>query len=381
LNPAQTYTGSTWTSFSGTVVATASTMTIWLDGQTGGTGVNKAECFDLVAVTCVAEEIPPAIVQQPTDQNVPAGGTATFTILASGSDPLSYQWQKNSVNLSNGGDYSGVTSNTLAIANVDAGDVASYRCVVTNAFGTTNSSAAALTIITPNPCLAVVNSDFEGGFSLAGGGYIANNWTEWEATAGVAIGYDETSIVHGGAHSQRIRISSTGATSGGVYQRVPVTVGTAYSVSVWMYADNPLTACSLGVDPAGGTNASSGVIWSSVSTNVAWVQKTWTGNATANYLTVFYRVSSPDSVKRNGYFDDGTPGGTSGAMQLQVQPNGNALTLTWPECPAAHLERAGSLSVPMSWATVTNQVSVNEGQKSVTVSPAESAGFFRLVLE
>ena len=29
-------------------------MTLWLDGQTGGTGLNKAECFDEVTVSCVA---------------------------------------------------------------------------------------------------------------------------------------------------------------------------------------------------------------------------------------------------------------------------------------------------------------------------------------
>ena len=53
LNPPQTYTGSSWTAFSGTVVATGTNMTVWLDGQTGSTGLNKAECFDSVTVTCV----------------------------------------------------------------------------------------------------------------------------------------------------------------------------------------------------------------------------------------------------------------------------------------------------------------------------------------
>ena len=51
LNPPQTYTGNTWTPFSGTVVATGTSMTLWLDGQSSGTG-NKAECFDAITVTC-----------------------------------------------------------------------------------------------------------------------------------------------------------------------------------------------------------------------------------------------------------------------------------------------------------------------------------------
>jgi hypothetical protein len=481
LNPVADYGSTTnWAAFSGTVVATGTNMTLWLDGRTIGGTSAKVGCFDSVTMTCVAAAVGPGIVQQPSSQSIGTGGTANFTILANGSEPLNYRWQKNSTNLNNGGHYSGVTTttltitstdatdaasyrcvvtnaygstntgsatltvtnantppaivqqpsaqnvaaggttsftvlasgseplsyqwqksvvsgqwsvvpqgghysgattNTLTITSVDSSDAANYRCVVTNAYGVTNSSAATLTIITPNACLGLLNADFEGGFSLAGGGYIATNWTEWESVTGMVIGYDETTIVHGGSHAQRIRVSSTSAASGGVYQRVPVTAGNAYTVSVWLYADDPLTVCSLGVDPAGGTNASSGVTWSSGSSSAAWVQKTWTGNATANYLTVYYRVSSPDTVKRNGYFDDGTPGASSGAQQLQVAGNGDGVTLSWSECPAAHLERAESLVVPMSWSAVTNQVSTFGGQQTVTLTPSGTAGYFRLVVE
>jgi hypothetical protein len=150
---------------------------------------------------------------------------------------------------------------------------------------------------------------------------------------------------------------------------------------VWIYADTALTSCYLGVDPAGGTDANSGVVWSLATTNVAWVQKTWTGIATANYLTVFYKVATPDNVKRNGYFDDATPGTSSGLLQLFAYRDGNLLTLTWPECPSAHLEQASSLATPMSWTAATNQVSIAGGQKRVTLTPTENTGFFRLVVE
>lgn len=58
LNPPQVYSGPDWTPFSGTVVATDTNMTLWLDGQTGGTGQNKAQCFDAVTVTCLAPPTP-----------------------------------------------------------------------------------------------------------------------------------------------------------------------------------------------------------------------------------------------------------------------------------------------------------------------------------
>lgn len=53
LNPPQTYAGNTWVPFSGIVKATGASMTLWLDGQTTGTGLNKAQCFDAVTVTCL----------------------------------------------------------------------------------------------------------------------------------------------------------------------------------------------------------------------------------------------------------------------------------------------------------------------------------------
>ena len=90
----------------------------------------------------------PTITQQPANQFVGPGGSASFTVLASGSSPLSYRWQKNQANLSDGGHYSGSTTNTLTISNVDSNDAASYRCVVTNAYGSATSSPATLTLVT-----------------------------------------------------------------------------------------------------------------------------------------------------------------------------------------------------------------------------------------
>jgi hypothetical protein len=383
LNPPQSHLGDSWIPFAGTVVATGTTMTLWLDGQTSGSSQNKAECFDSVTVTCAGATVAPSIVQEPSDRIVSPGGSTSFTVLATGSDPLSYQWQKDNVIVTNDGHYFGSTTETLEINEAANSDAGSYRCVVTNAYGSTNSSPVTLTVGTISyPCLNITNPDFESGFDLAGGGYIANGWTEWESDAGVVIGYDEATTLHGGARSQRIRLSGgASGSSGGVYQRVPVTAGQPYSVSVWTYAGDALTACSLGVDPAGGTNAASGVTWSPASTNVAWVQKTVTGTVPVDYITVYYRVKTSDNVKRNGYFDDAAPAGPNGPLQLAAERNGNALTLMWPECPGARLERVDSLSGSPGWTTVTNEVSVTGGQKSVTFTPTESAAFFRLVVE
>lgn len=331
-------------------------------------------------LTITNADLPPAIVQSPVNQTVPLGGTALFSVLASGAPPLGYQWQKDAAPLADGGRISGAATASLTIQNAQFDDAGAYRCIVTNAYGAATSAVAALTVVLPNPCPAISNANFESGFSLAGGGYIANGWTEWEADPGAVIGYDETALVRSGAHSQRIRVSGgTNGSSGGVFQRVSVTPGLAYAVSFWMLAGDPLTACSLGVDPTGGTNAlASAVEWSPPSTDTNWTLHTWTGVAAVNHLTIFLKVATSDNTRRNGYFDDGPSPAT---LRLEAHRNGDFITLRWPECPPARLEWTPALTPPVIWSAVTNPVALTDGLKQVALPLSSSAGFFRLVGE
>lgn len=379
LDPPQMFSTNAWTPFIGTVVATGTNMTLWLDGQTHGNGLNRVVAFDAITVTCLVTASPPSILEHPFNQTVFPGGNASFSVAATGLEPLAYRWQKNGLSLSDGGHYSGALTPTLNITGADSSDVATYRCVVTNAYGSVTSGPATLTLITNLFCLDPVNGDFESGFHLQGGGFIGNGWIEWEAEPGVITGYDETGLVRSGAHAQRIRVSGgTNGSAGGVYQRVPVTPGQAYLVSVWMYAGDNLTSCSLGVDPNGGTNANVGVQWSAGSTNVAWEQRTWLGAAQGNFLTVFYRVATSDNVRRNGYFDDGSPG--LAPLHLSAAHSSEGLILSWPQCPAARLERASTLTPP-DWNTLTNPPIFTNGRKSVAVPLTGNEGYFRLVRE
>jgi hypothetical protein len=90
--------------------------------------------------------LPPSMLTHPADQNVCSGNTAEFTVAAVGQS-LSYQWQKDGLALSEGGHYSGVTSDTLTISNADSNDAADYRCAVSNPGGSAVSDSATLTIL------------------------------------------------------------------------------------------------------------------------------------------------------------------------------------------------------------------------------------------
>ena len=85
--------------------------------------------------------VPPTILSQPVSATILAGSNVTFTVVASGTPPLTYQWQKN------GGNISGATTATLTLANVSAADTASYAVVVGNATTSVTSSSATLTVL------------------------------------------------------------------------------------------------------------------------------------------------------------------------------------------------------------------------------------------
>jgi|GEM_PF-372783 len=88
----------------------------------------------------------PIISQSPQPTNVCAGGTALFSVTATGTGPFTYQWQTNNASLNNGGAYSGVTTHVLTVTPASPGTAADYRCLISNASGTSTSAVAALTV-------------------------------------------------------------------------------------------------------------------------------------------------------------------------------------------------------------------------------------------
>jgi hypothetical protein len=95
------------------------------------------------AVVDVRPANPPIITQDPQSATRYAGGSVTFTGAATGSQPITYQWQRN------GSDVSGANSATLTLNNVQAANAGDYRLIAANALGRATSAVATLTVITP----------------------------------------------------------------------------------------------------------------------------------------------------------------------------------------------------------------------------------------
>lgn len=82
--------------------------------------------------------IVPAITLQPLAQTVHEGNSFQFSIAATGTPTLVYQWQRDGVNVG--------TGTTFSVASAAWSDRGVYRCIVSNGAGTTISKAVALTV-------------------------------------------------------------------------------------------------------------------------------------------------------------------------------------------------------------------------------------------
>jgi hypothetical protein len=110
----------------------------------------------LFTITSVCEQV--AIINQPSDKSIcVSSGNTSFTVTATGSPPLTYQWQMNNAgewtNVSNnnpsGAFYSNVTTSTLGVKGINSAGSYQYRCHITNcSYGAITSDVATLTVRT-----------------------------------------------------------------------------------------------------------------------------------------------------------------------------------------------------------------------------------------
>lgn len=118
-----------------------------------------------------------AITAQPQAQAVDEDDPAEFSITATGTETLAYQWQVSTnggadwTNVTDGGIYSGATTNTLAISEAAEGmNDYQYRCIVSNACSEATSDAALLEVEPAFEARLLLVGGGGGGASGGGGG-------------------------------------------------------------------------------------------------------------------------------------------------------------------------------------------------------------------
>ncbi|MBC7918736.1 MAG: hypothetical protein H7Y28_13085 [Rhodoferax sp.] len=102
---------------------------------------NSAGTASSQAVVLTVNAVPPTISTQPQSASADDGATATFSVVAAGSSPLTYQWLKNNVAIASATNASYTTAD-LALTD----DRSQYSVIVSNAAGSITSSVAAATV-------------------------------------------------------------------------------------------------------------------------------------------------------------------------------------------------------------------------------------------
>lgn len=118
-------------------------------GPTGSRDMYGIDNVELTWSVVPPSTEPPSIVNHPRSCTNLAGSTAVFAVEAAGATPLYYQWQKDGVELADGGNIVGARTPTLRVSSVLASDAGGYAVVVTNAYGRATSAVARLTVIDP----------------------------------------------------------------------------------------------------------------------------------------------------------------------------------------------------------------------------------------
>jgi chitodextrinase len=142
--------GASCTTF--TQIATPATTTFSNTGLTAGTSYNYrvrandaagnlSSYSNVASATTTATPVKPAITQQPASKTVTVGQTATFTVVASGTAPFTYQWAKGGTAISNA---TASSYTTPATTTADNGSL--FSVVVTNSAGSATSTSATLTV-------------------------------------------------------------------------------------------------------------------------------------------------------------------------------------------------------------------------------------------
>lgn len=118
-------------------------------------GTSFADVYTVPVIT------PPSITQQPANTSAVEGGVATFVAVASGTGPLSYQWKFDDNPIL------GATNKTLTLTGLTTNGAGQYSVTITNVVGSTDSTAATLTVLQPNASgtLSLVQYNVKGNFA------------------------------------------------------------------------------------------------------------------------------------------------------------------------------------------------------------------------
>ena len=361
-------TSASYTTPAETTADTGAQFTVVVTNSVGNATSNAA------ILTVNPAPVAPSITTQPTSQTITAGQTATFSVTASGTAPLSYQWQKN------GAAISGATSasyTTPAETTADTG--AQFTIVVTNSVGNATSNAAILTVnpapvapsITTQPASQTVTAGQTATFSVTASG-----------TAPLSYQWQKNGAAISGATAASYTTPAETTADTGAQFTVVVTnsVGNATSNAAILTVNPAPVAPSITTQPASQTvTAGQTATFSVTASGTAPLSYQWRKNgsaisgATAASYTTPAETTADNGAQFTVVVTNSAGNATSNVAILTVNPAPVAPSITTQ--PASQTVTAGQTATFSVTASGTAPLSYQWEKNGAAISGATSASY------
>jgi hypothetical protein len=302
-------TSSSYTTPAETTADNGAQFTVVLSNNVGNLSSNAA------ILTVTPAPVAPTITTQPASRTITLGQTATFSVIASGTSPLSYQWNKNGTAIS------GATSSTYVTpATIGSDNGAQFTVTVSNSAGTVTSNPAILTVNTPpsitsQPASQTLIAGQTATFSAAATG-----------TAPLSYQWQKNGTPIGGANSASYTTGATTTSDNGA-QFIVVVSNTAGSIT-----SSPATLT---------VNAATYLI----SASPASLSFGNINTGTSSTLTVTLTNSGNSSVTISNVSVSGAGFNATGVSTGTILTSGQTATLNVTFAPAAAGNVTGNIAV------------------------------------
>ena len=304
----------------------------------------------------------PSITTQLVSQTVAAGQTATFSVTAAGTAPLTYQWNKN------GAAISGATSasyTTPATAASDNG--ASFTVIVTGTSGSVTSNAATLTVngpptITAQPASKTVAAGQTAAFSVTavGTGTLTYQWKKGGTAIGGATSPSYTTPATAtGDNGTQFTVTVTNSVGNTTSNAATLTVNAAATL-ILNASQTSLNFSSVNI----GSNSILPVVFTNGGNSDVTVSNvTMTGAGyTANGVSSGQIVKSGQTATLNVTFTPSATGSLPGTVKVTSNATNSPVSITLSGTgiqPVSH-------SVTLTWTASTSAVSGYNVYRSTT---------------
>ncbi len=194
-------------------------------------------CLTLSVFIAALNGQAPVITQHPTPQSVLRGGTATFTVAATGAAPLTYQWFRNGVAIS------GATGSSLTVNGVQVADAGYYSVTVSNAQGSAQSylSNRTMAVVRYHSVYLKTNGEM---MSMGGNRYGELGWGNTsDANFYTTTATGVTALKAGDGYTRYLKSDGTVWGTGTLVAEsgAPFTIGTPKQLGQNVYALDPPT--------------------------------------------------------------------------------------------------------------------------------------------